>query len=176
MLVRRAYCDRYSNGTLLRLGRCFSIRCRTDSTLLSPRIKAIIDPIMMPPIPPTAIPSRNMRLRIVVIVDPLSSQDIVDMLLFSPYSTIYALGEIIFPLLSRLSFRYHNGITMLHTVNPKLSQSNFTPSNKRWIFIKIVNSSLQARNLPLQRKTRKELRSFLTRTPKCPQDQHSLKR
>ena len=56
----------------MRAGRCFSIRFRTDSILLSPRIKVIIDPIMIPPIPPTAIPSRNTWLRIVVIIDPLS--------------------------------------------------------------------------------------------------------
>ena len=124
VLVRRAYCDRYSNGTLLRLGRCFSIRCRTDSILLSPRIKAIIDPIMIPPIPPTAIPSRNKRLRIVVIVDPLSSQDIVDILLFLPYS-IYAPGEIIFPLSCP---DYHPDITMASQCTTLSTQNYHKPT------------------------------------------------
>jgi hypothetical protein len=49
-----------------------------------------------------------MRLRIIVIVDPLSSQGIVDLLLFSPYS-IDAPGEIFLT----LSYPdYHPEITM----------------------------------------------------------------
>src|SRR5579864_4592431 len=45
-------------------------RCAA-SILLSPRVKAIIEPIMIPQMPPIAIPSRNMRLRNNVIVDHL---------------------------------------------------------------------------------------------------------
>src|SRR5438270_13519793 len=65
------YCETYSNGILLCLGRRFSIMRRADSILLSPSSKARIDPMIIPPMPPTAMPSRNLRLRNTVIVDVL---------------------------------------------------------------------------------------------------------
>src|SRR6266568_3171016 len=44
---------------------------RTAAKPLSPRVKAMIEPMMMPQSPPRAIPSRNTRLRKNVIVDHL---------------------------------------------------------------------------------------------------------
>jgi hypothetical protein len=44
---------------------------RKASTLLSPREKAMIEPIMTPQMPPSAMPSRNIRLRKNVIIDHL---------------------------------------------------------------------------------------------------------
>jgi hypothetical protein len=125
VLSERGYCDKYSNGTLLWPGKRFSIRCRTDSILRSPRIKAIIDPIMIPPIPPTAIPSRNMRLRITVIVDHLSSQGIVDLLLFSPYF-IDDPDEIILALSCP---DYHPNITMASQCFTLSPQNDHNPTS-----------------------------------------------
>ncbi len=65
------YCERYSNGTLRRPGMRSLMARRKASTLLSPREKAIIEPIMTPQMPPSAMPSRNMRLRKNDIVDHL---------------------------------------------------------------------------------------------------------
>jgi hypothetical protein len=125
VLSERGYCDKYSNGTLLWPGKRFSIRCRTDSILRSPRIKAIIDPIMIPPIPPTAIPSRNMRLRITVIVDHLSSQGIVDLLLFSP-DFIDDSDEIILALSCP---DYHPNITMASQCFTLSPQNDHNPTS-----------------------------------------------
>src|SRR5260370_42129788 len=45
--------------------------CRRASMLLSPMLKAMIEPIMTPQMPPIAIPSRNIRLRKNVNIDHL---------------------------------------------------------------------------------------------------------
>src|SRR5205823_712346 len=70
------------------------------------------------------IPSRNMRLRITFIVDQLSSPGIVD-LLYRRSRRDYSRS-----FLSRLSSKYHNYVTALHTFTSERSQSNFTLPKK----------------------------------------------
>src|SRR5947209_6501110 len=69
--VVHRYCERYSNGTLLRTGKRLLMTRRKASTLVSPRVKAMIEPIITPQIPPSAMPSRNIRLRKNVNIDHL---------------------------------------------------------------------------------------------------------
>src|SRR5260370_4355593 len=69
--IAYCYCERYSNGTLLRPGMRLLMARRKASTLVSPRVKAMIEPIMTPQMPPIAMPSRNIRLRKNVNIDHL---------------------------------------------------------------------------------------------------------
>ncbi len=76
--------ERYLNGTCFFLGIRSFISLRKDSTLLSPIIKAMIEPITIPHMPPNAMPSRNMRLRKNVIVATFS------IVIYCKYTTVFA--------------------------------------------------------------------------------------
>jgi hypothetical protein len=69
--IAHCYCERYSKGTLLRPGMRLLTTRRKASTLVSPRVKAMIEPIITPQMPPIAMPSRNIRLRKNVNIDHL---------------------------------------------------------------------------------------------------------
>ena len=124
-----SYCDRYSNGILLCLGRQFPIMRRADCILLSPSRKARMDPMIIPPMPPTAMPSRNLRLRNTVIVDFLFLLGSDDGLLFSLYYIDDPDKSISGSVLFRVSLKHHKHVTMLSAITSEWSQCKFTLSN-----------------------------------------------
>ncbi len=125
-----SYCDRYSNGILLCLGRRFPIMRRADCILLSPSRKARMDPMIIPPMPPTAMPSRNLRLRNIVIVDFLFLLGSDDGLLFSLYYIDDPDKSISGPVLFRVSLKHHKYVTM-HSAIPQNDHNVNSLSNAR---------------------------------------------
>src|SRR5436309_2566015 len=63
-----------------RLERRSSMKRRSAPILLSPRVKAIIEPIMIPHTPPKAMPSRNKLLRKNVIIVTFSCDSCIYLL------------------------------------------------------------------------------------------------
>ena len=90
---------------------------RAASILLSPSKKARMDPMIIPPMPPTAMPSRNLRLRNTVIVDLLILLGSDDGLLFSLYYIDDPGKSLSGSVLFRISLKHHKRVTIFSTIN-----------------------------------------------------------
>jgi hypothetical protein len=105
---------------------------RADSILLSPSRKARMDPMIIPPMPPTAIPSRNLRSRNIVIVDLL-------ILLGADWKT--GLGQRKRPHTSSTQpLSLHQGyLASDNRCNPLLSR----PSRQEYFWLRLVQSIIE---------------------------------